>query len=128
MRTVFISLLWSQLLLLTVSSAAQTNRAPKEVDVHFRLQENVVTLHEPIVVFFEVHNGLKQPITLTVGSLTRQFYDLTLTTPSGKVFHKDPFNGQVDIVTIGDGRVTVAPGADYKEPLVINQWFQFATQ
>jgi hypothetical protein len=109
-------------------SAARTSHAPKQVGVHFRLQENVVTLHEPVVVFFEIHNGLSLPITVTVGALVRQFFDFTLTTPNGQVFHKEPFGGQVDIVTIGDGKVTVAPGADYQEPLVMNQWFAFASQ
>jgi len=112
----------------TVAATSHSAKVPKQVDVQFRFQESVVTLHEPVVLLFEVHNGTKQPITVTVGSLTRQFYDLTLTTPSGKVFHKDPFNGQVDIVTIGDGKIIVAPGADYKEPLVMNQWFPFESQ
>ncbi|MGC1616624.1 MAG: hypothetical protein WA736_18250 [Candidatus Acidiferrum sp.] len=117
--------------LLAMASFASTSQAPnvpKQVDVHFRFQEKVVTLHEPVVLLFEVHNGLKQPITLTVGSLTRQFYDLTLTTPNGQALHKDPFNGQIDIVTVGSGKITVEPGADYKEPLVMNQWFPFEGQ
>jgi hypothetical protein len=117
--------------LLVVVSAATTSRVPKapeQVDVHFRFQEGVATLHEPVVLIFEVHNGLKQPITVTVGSLTRQFYDLTLTTPRGQVLRKDPFNGQVDVVTLGDGKIIVEPGADYKEPLVMNQWFPFESQ
>jgi uncharacterized protein (UPF0147 family) len=101
----------------TVAATSHSAKVPKQVDVQFRFQESVVTLHEPVVLLFEVHNGMKQPITVTVGSLTRQFYDLTLTTPSGKVFHKDPFNGQVDIVTIGDGKIIVAPGADFARPV-----------
>jgi hypothetical protein len=44
MRTIF-SLCC--LLLAIASSAARTSHAPKQVDVHFRFQENVVTLHEP---------------------------------------------------------------------------------
>ncbi len=118
----------SLLVIATVAATSRPTKVSKQVDVQFRFQERVVTLHEPVVLLFEVHNGLKQPITLTVGSLTRQFYDLTVTTPIGKVFHKDPFNGQVDIVTIGDGKIIVAPGADYKEHLVMNQWFPFESQ
>ena len=93
--------------LAVVAAVAATNRAPrtpKQIDVQFRFQENVVTLHEPVVLLFEVHSGLKQPITLTVGALTRPFYDLTLTTPSGQVLDKAPSNTQVDIVTIGDSK------------------------
>lgn len=105
-----------------------TQKALKQVIVHFRFQENAVTLHEPVIVFFEVHNGLSQPITVTVGALVRQFFDFSLTTPSGQVFNKDRFDGQVDIVTAGSGKITVGPGADYKEPLVMNQWLPFASQ
>ncbi|HTF23478.1 MAG TPA: hypothetical protein VK937_06105 [Candidatus Limnocylindria bacterium] len=118
----------SLLVMATIAATSHTPKAPKQVDVHFRFQENVVTLHEPVVVFFEVHNGLAQPITVTVGALVRQYFDFTLTTPNGQVLHKDPFDGQVDTVTVGDGKITVAPGADYQEPLVMNQWFPFASQ
>jgi hypothetical protein len=118
----------SLLVMATVAATSHAPKVPRQIDVHFRFQERVITLHEPVVLLFEVHNGLKQPITLTVGSLTRQFYDLTLTTPSGQALHKNPFNGQVDIVTVGDGKITVAPGADYKELLVMNQWFPFERQ
>ncbi len=78
-----------------------------------------------MVVLFEVHNGMTKPVVVTVGALVRQYFDFSLTTPSGQVLHKDPFNHQVDIVSIGDGKITVAPGADYKEPLVMNRWFPF---
>jgi len=103
-------------------------RESKQVEVRFRLQEKAVTLHEPVVVFFEVHNGLTEPITVEVGALVRQFFDFSLTTPGGEVFRKAPFGGLVDIVTVGNGRVTIEPGADYKEPIVMNQWFHFASQ
>ena len=106
----------------------ETPRVPAQVNVHFRFQDSVVTLHEPVVVFFEVHNGLAQPITVEVGALVRQFFDFSLTTPSGQVFRKDPYGGLVDIVTAGTGKIKIEPGSDYKEPLVMNQWFNFANQ
>ncbi len=131
MRTIFLGLCCS-LAIGTIAVESRTghfsSKPPSQVDVRFGFQENVVTLHEPVVVLFEVHNGLKQPITVTVGALVRQFFDFSLTTPSGQVLHKAPFDGQVDIVTVGNGKITVEPGADYKEPLVMNQWFPFATQ
>jgi HEAT repeat protein len=121
------------LLATAVVSAASTTSdfpgsPPKEVSVHFRFEENVVTLHEPVVLFFEVHNGLSQPITVTVGALVRQYFDFSLTTPSGQAVHRDPFEGRVDIVTAGDGKIIVAPGSDYKESLILNQWFSFENE
>ena len=115
-------------LLVMATVAARTNRAPKDLDVHFRLQESVLTLHEPVVVLFEVHNGMTKPVVVTVGATVRQFFDFSLTTPSGQVLHKNPFERQVDIVTYGDGKVTVEPGTDYRELLVMNRWFPFEAQ
>jgi hypothetical protein len=127
MRTI-LGVSCSLLVMATAATTSLAPKVPKQVDVHFRFQEGVATLHEPVVLLFEVHNGLEQPITVTVGSLTREFYDFTLTTPRGQVLRKDPFNGQVDIVTLGDGKTILEPGADYKEPLVMNQWFPFEGQ
>jgi non-ribosomal peptide synthetase component F len=98
------------------------------IDVRFDFQDKVVSLHEPVVLLFKVHNGLSQPITVKVGALVRQYFDLVLTTPNGQVLHKDPFEGLVDIVTSGNGTVVIEPGDDYKEPLVMNKWFPFAAQ
>jgi hypothetical protein len=123
--------LFCSLLVVAASAGDMRHYAPqvsKRVDVHFRFQEKTVTLHEPVVVFFEVHNGLSQPITVTVGALVRQFFELALTTPEGRVLHKDPFGGQIDIVTAGSGKIIVEPGSTYREPLVMNEWFSFASQ
>ncbi len=117
------------LLLMTVVDAKNhVPNTPKGVQVHFRLQERVLTLHEPVVALFEVHNGMTKPVVVTVGATVRQFFDLSLKIPSGEVLHKDPYEGQVDIVSYGDGTVTVEPGADYSEPLVLNRWFPFQSE
>jgi hypothetical protein len=127
MRTVFV-LCFS----LTIAVAAESRtvhfRDKPAVDVRFEFQVNAVSLHEPVVVLFKVHNGLSQPITIEVGASVRQYFDLSLTTPSGQVLHKEPFEGRVDIVTYGTGTVVVEPGGDYEEPLVMNKWFPFAAQ
>jgi hypothetical protein len=114
--------------LLLMAGIAARNRATKDLDVQFRFQESVLTLHEPVVVLFEVHNGTTKPVVVTVGATVRQFFDFSLETPSGDILHKDPFDGQVDIVTYGDGKVTVNPGANYTESLVMNRWFPFESQ
>lgn len=123
--------LYCLLLAMTAAAGADQRdvpKVPKQIEVHFRFQEKEVTVHEPVVVLFEVHNALSQPITVTVGALVRQFFDFSLTTPDGKMLRKDPFGGQVDIVTAGSGKITVEPGSEYKEPIVLNQWFPFTSQ
>jgi hypothetical protein len=127
MRTT-LSLCCSLLLLTVVDAKNQVPNTPKEVQVHFRFQERVLTLHEPVVALFEVHNGMTKPVVVTVGATVRQFFDLSLKIPSGEVLHKDPYEGQVDIVSYGGGTVTVEPGANYSEPLVLNRWFPFQSE
>jgi hypothetical protein len=128
-RTI-LGLICSLLVAISISTPSKqsTPGAPNKVDVHFRFEEKAVTLHEPVVVLFEVHNGLSQPITVTVGALVRQFFDFSLTTPTGQVLHKDPFDRQIDIVTAGNGKVTIAAGTGYTEQLVMNRWFPFSSE
>src|SRR5579863_694039 len=114
--------------LLAVPSAESQQEIRSKIDIHFRAQEPILTLHEPIVVFFEVHNRLSEPIDITVGSLSRQFFEFTLRTPSGQVLRRDPFEGTADTVTVGTGKVTVEAGGEYSEPLVMNRWFPFTTE
>jgi hypothetical protein len=114
--------------LLAVPSAESQQETRSKIDIHFRAQERNLTLHEPVVVFFEVNNRLSEPIDITVGSLSRQFFELTLRTPSGQVLHKDSFGGAADTVTVGTGKVTVEAGGEYSEPLVVNRWFPFTTE
>jgi hypothetical protein len=100
---------------------------PKQVTVHFRFQERALTLHEPVLAVFEVHNGLSEPITVTVGSTIREYFDFALTMPNGKILRKDN-TLPPDSVTVGSGKITVEPGADYQERLVMNRWFPFEMQ
>jgi hypothetical protein len=129
MRTIFLGLCWSLATAIAVESRTDRSFADTsdQVIVHFRLQEKAVSLHEPVIVIFEVHNGMSQTINVTVGALIRQYFDFTLTTPSGQVLRKDN-TPPPTMVTVGNGKVIVAPGEDYEEPLVMNQWFPFATE
>ena len=101
---------------------------PNQIDVHFKFQDSAVSLHEPVVVLFEVHNRLSQPITVTVGSLFRQFFEFSLTTPDGQVLHRETTPPPTVVTIEGQDKIVVTPGGDYKEPLVMNQWFPFSTQ
>jgi hypothetical protein len=51
----------SLLMMATAATSSCAPKAPDQVAVHFRFQEGVATWHEPVVLLFEVHNGLKQP-------------------------------------------------------------------
>jgi len=96
------------------------------VEIDYAVQQDF-SLHEPIVVSFSVHNGLSRPIKLTLGAQGKQFFKLSLTTPDGRVFESDRRAGStVSVVTFdGEGEKVLAPGENYHQPLLINQWFAF---
>jgi hypothetical protein len=97
----------------------------RDVSVEYRSQQTV-TMHEPVVVLFNVHNGMQQPITLTLGSESTQFFEFSLRGPDGQVVSSYRNPGQdVNLVTIGSGKTDVPPGTDLELPLLMNQWFHF---
>ena len=107
---------------------SQLRQKPSQVEVRYSLLAKTITLHEPVVVLFSIHNGLSSPITLTLGAQKRQFFQFSLTTPDGQVLQSSfPPAGQVDIVTFGSGTQEVAPRGDYQQRLIMNQWFAFRT-
>jgi hypothetical protein len=109
------------------TSHAAGGSSPPQVDVEYRFQEGI-SLHEPVVVIFSVHNGLSQPITLTLGAQSRQYFQFSLTTAKGYTLQSYRNPGEdADVVTVGSGKVEVVPGGGYEQPLLVNQWFQFDT-
>jgi hypothetical protein len=98
-----------------------------QVDVQYRFQDGNITLNEPAVLLFSVHNGFSQPVTLTLGSEKTQFFQFLLRTPDGRTLQNSRNPGEVSIVTFGSGKATIEPGADYQQPILINQWFRFGT-
>lgn len=110
------------------SPARQLRNKParSEVEIHYSFQENPVSLREPVVLLFSVHNRLSQQITLKLGAENREFFEFSLTTPDGQVLQSRPFTeGRVTYLVFGSGRAEIPPGGDYEQPLLINQGFQF---
>jgi hypothetical protein len=96
---------------------------PGQVRVHYRLRTDTVVLHAPIVLLFTVHNGLTEPVTLNLGIDNAQFFQLSLATPDGKTLMSKPL--RTEGFFSGTGIVTVRPGQEYEQKLLLNQWFPF---
>jgi len=116
----------------TTSSAKSHQGVPKsnQVDIDYAFPKSGITLHEPVVAMFSVHNGLSRPITLTLGAQSIQFFEFSLTTPDGQVLKRSfPLGWDPAEVVIfnGEGEAVVAPGAVYEHPLLLNRWFSFET-
>jgi hypothetical protein len=131
MRNTTVLILFS--LLATFASMAQSIgkvaglKSPiGQVDVGYRFQDASVVLNEPIVLLFSVHNGLAEPVTLTLGGQQTQFFQFSLTTPDGRTLQSSRNPGDyVSVVVFGPIKTTVAPGADYQQPILVNEWFKF---
>ncbi len=121
-------LLWVIVILVAVAEPhifrPQASSGPSRVEVRYSFRVTTVTLNEPVVLWFSVHNGLSRPITLTLGAQSRQYFRFTLKTPDGKVFQSRPFS-EVSVIIMGTGKRELLPGEDYEQPLLMSQWFPF---
>jgi hypothetical protein len=99
---------------------------PNSAKVNITYESQDISLHEPVIVLFSVRNNSSQPIKLTLGAQSTQFFEFSLTTPEGKTLnsYRDP-GKEVDIITVGSGEADVPPGAAYEQSLLMNQWFSF---
>ena len=118
----------SLLCLLCVGGRAGGWRAlsPRQVLVDYKPEQPTFSLHEPVIVTFEVRNALSEPVSLTLGAESRQFFEFSLTMPDGKTIRGEtPPGWNVETVTFGSGKIVIRPGADYHQTLLMNQWFRF---
>ncbi|HVS87244.1 MAG TPA: hypothetical protein VHF01_03360 [Candidatus Acidoferrum sp.] len=127
MRTIIALGLSCLLAVVLGAGSSPTHPQDKSTDIQYRLKEGSVSLHEPVVVLFEVHNAFSQPLTLTLGAQNKQFFQFSLTTPDGQVLQSTPSSMVNVVVFDGFGKAVVAPGEDYQQPLLMNQWFPFRT-
>ncbi len=97
-----------------------------QLRVEYQFEKTVLTLHEPVVLVLSVSNGLPELVTLNLGSGKTQFFQFSLRDPNGRTSHNIRNPGEnVSIVTFGSEKATIAPGADYKQRILMNQWFKF---
>src|SRR5207302_9160701 len=79
-----------------------------------------------VVLLFSVPNGLSEPIALTLGGGKTQFFQFSLRTPDGRTLQSSRNPGDyVNVVIFGPIKTTVLPGADYQQPILMNEWFRF---
>lgn len=99
-----------------------TTRAAERVDIHFEFRNSVVSLHEPAILLFKVHNGLNREITLDLGFDKRQHFSFSIATPERRVIRSQPLYPEGFHAS---GNVVVSAGGNYDQALVLNQWFRF---
>lgn len=100
---------------------SQRSTSTTQLRVTFRLKDRVITLHEPVLLLFKVHNASAQETVLDLGVAKTEFFHFSLKKPQGPTIQNEP------PYTEGlhpSGRVVISAGGDYEQALVLNQWFQ----
>jgi hypothetical protein len=108
--------------ILSLAFSPFTGAAEQQVDVHFHFRNNVITLHEPVILMFTVHNGTAQEASFDLGIDKRQFLHFSLTLPRSTTLVSEPLYPEGFHAS---GKVVIPPGGDYEQLLVLNQWFRF---
>ena len=54
--------------------ASRQPASRKELSTQYRPRQAAISLHEPVVLLFAVHNGLSQEVTVTLGREGRQYF------------------------------------------------------
>jgi hypothetical protein len=121
----FLALAISARSLCSAASHASIESDQPDVRVQYKFEETV-TLHEPVIVHFAVHNSAREPVALTLGAQNTQYFEFSLTGPDGQIVqsYANP-GGGINLLVIGSGKVEIGPGEDYELPLLMNQWFHF---
>jgi hypothetical protein len=94
----------------------------KQLDISYEFKESEITLHEPLVLIFKVHNGLDQPVALDMGENNIQSFEFALISPRGQTIQGRHQRSMGLSTTTGN--LPVEPGGDFKLELILNQWFE----
>ena len=115
------------LLLVACSSLwAEELSTPSEgVRVSYSLEASVITMHEPVIVRFDVINGSTQPITLRLGTDRKENFSLVIHRPDGSKEERPPLPRREGAFRVGN--VTLGPGERLRQQLLLNEWASVTT-
>jgi hypothetical protein len=81
-----------------------------------------ITLHEPVIVAFSIKNGLDEQVKFDLGHNRKSKFLFAITQPNGSVVNPPPLSEE----GIGRiGRLSLGPGENYSQELVLNEWYDF---
>ena len=118
--------LFALLLAACSGSWAETLSAQTEgVSVSYSLEPSVITMHEPLIVHFDVLNESTQLITLQLGTDRKENFSLVIQRPDGSKHERPPLPPREGAFQPGD--VSLGPGRRLREQLLLNEWASFTT-
>jgi len=90
--------------------------------VSFSLTSSSASLHEPILLQFEVHNYLTDPVTFDLGLNKNANFEVAVTNPSNVTVTQRLSSGGFG----ESGEVSLGAGEVFSRSLLLNQWNDFA--
>lgn len=100
-------------------SAAQMDN---QVKVTYTPAAAELTIHEPVVLNFNLSNGLAVPITFDLGQDRKEAFSIAVTRPDGtRVETSRLAPGGLSRI----GKLTINPHQTYAQRLLLNEWHEF---
>jgi len=93
------------------------------VTISYAIAAQQVTLHEPVILAFNVTNGSSEPIKLNLGEDRKGGFSFILTTPDG-VKRQLPTYISEGVSALGT--FSIQPGESYSQNLLLNEWYGFS--
>lgn len=83
------------------------------VSVSYSVEPSAITLHEPLIVHFDVLNESMQPITLQLGTDRKENFSLVIQWPDGSKHERPPLPLREGAFRLGN--VDLGPGKRLRE-------------
>lgn len=93
------------------------------VRVSYSVEPAVVTMHEPVIVRFDVFNDSMQSITLRLGVDRKENFSLAIQWPDGSEHKRPPLPRREGAFRLGN--VDLGPGERLRHQLLLNEWADF---
>src|SRR5215831_16838749 len=107
---------------LAISFFLSPARGAARVEVFYSLPTHSVSLHEPVVMIFNVRNGSSGIVTLELGQDRKEGFLLEVREPTGTTIQLPQLRHE-GISTLGT--VSIQPGQAFTEELLLNEWYNF---
>lgn len=94
------------------------------VAASFALQSSSVSLHEPVVVYMVIHNGLAEKANVDLGYDREGALEFSLVQPDGSTSTAPHLRRRQGISRLPE--LSLGPDETYWQELVLNEWYPFS--
>jgi hypothetical protein len=91
--------------------------------VSYSLLQDHITLHEPVILNFAIENDTSVTLLVNLGANRKEVFAFTIRKPDGSNVELPPKRAEGSSMI---GRVSLQPAQDFKQKLLLNEWFDFA--